>query len=101
MEKKEFSFSQKEIIWARYFGNDLSGPDAFGRVVSKGNYICVHIYPETLGGQTTVENGIALCPLSAEEKQQNTDGVINGKSYEVKGTPERSRLYVDGEIKSK
>lgn len=79
MANKDFSDSQRETIWNKYF-NGTSGTDAFGRSVNKSDFECDHVYPKALGGKTVVENGMPLNPKSNEEKSDDLKGIVNGKN---------------------
>ncbi len=101
MANKDFSESQRNTIWRKYFGGTSSGTDVFGRLVSKGNFECDHVYPKSKGGKTTVENGMPLAPKSNEQKSDDLRGVVNGKSFRVEGGITKGILYVNGIKKSK
>ena len=98
---RDFSDSQRETIWKKYFGYSDSGIDAFGRNVRKSDFECDHVYPKSRGGKTVIENGMPLNPTSNEEKSDNLSGNINGKSFNVKGNVNHGILYVEGIQKSK
>ncbi len=101
MANSNFSDSQREEIWRKYFGESLTGIDAFGRLVSKENFECDHIFPRAKGGKTIIENGIPLAPISNEQKANNLSGFINGKSFKVEGGTSDAVLYVNTIKKSK
>lgn len=100
MASNDFSSSQRNIIWVKYFGQVSSTVDVFGRTVVRGEFECDHVYPKSLGGKTVIENGMPLAPLSNAEKADNLHGVINGKEFWVKGSPSRGILHVDYVIKT-
>ena len=100
-----FTNEQRERIWRRYFGTSYSVIDAFGRQMSFDNFQADHIWPQSKGGSSVVENGIPLSALSNEEKSDGIKGVINGKSFQVfnAGVSERNvgTLKVNGYTVSK
>lgn len=95
MANRDFSDSQRETIWNRYF-NGTSGIDAFGRTVYKSNFECDHVYPKSRGGETTILNGLPLHPDSNLEKLNDLIGTSNGKSFKVLGNTSKGELYVNG-----
>ena len=94
---RDFSGSQRNTIWERYFGDSSSGIDAFGRRVWRNNFECDHVFPYSEGGKTVVNNGIPLHPDSNDEKSDNMSGYVNGLWFEIEGNPYRGILWVEGE----
>lgn len=98
MASKDFTESQRNTIWTKYFGSSQSGIDAFGRNMSKSNFECDHILPKSKNGPTNVGNGQPLSSLSNEEKSDKLSGTINGKKFEVTGV---GKMKVNGKLVTK
>lgn len=99
-----FDKNQRERIWVRYNGSSYSATDVFGRSMNFDNFEADHIWPESHGGSSTVENGIPLASLSNQEKADDTEGYVNGRSFRVtakKRNPNVGNLYVNGRLVSK
>jgi len=75
--------------------------DIFGRFVSFSNAEFDHICPYDMGGKTVVANGIPLAHLSNEEKSDNTQGIVNNKSFKVTHSKGIGTLYVNNKKVSK
>lgn len=101
MVSNNFSKSQRDTIWKKYFGNSDLGVDAFERKVYKDNFECDHVYPKSRGGKTTIENGIPLNPESNKEKVDNLSGKVNGKKFRIEENNGNGILYVEEIIKTK
>lgn len=98
MANNDFTESQRNTIWTKYFGNSQNGIDSFGRSVSKSNFECDHIWPKSKNGPTNVNNGQPLNSLSNEEKSDKLSGIVNGKRFEVTGV---GKMTVNGKLVTK
>ncbi len=105
MNRHDFNNLQKIEIWKRYFGENNEGEDAFGRLININNFECDHIYPQSKGGETTIENVMPLSVESNREKGEKLNGTINGKNFKIKKEKglvgKKGILIVEGIVKTK
>ncbi len=105
MNRYDFNDVQRIEIWKRYFGEDNEGKDVFGRPVNINNFECDHIYPQSKGGETTIENGMPLSSESNSEKAEKLSGRVNGKIFKIKKEKglvgKKGILFIDGKVQNK
>ncbi len=103
-DNMNFDASQKKTIWNKYFPNATGGYDVFGRYMTEDNFEADHIWPQSRGGKTVIENGIPLAEKSNQEKSDDYSGTVNDKSFEIRrreAQPGIGILYVNGNKVSK
>lgn len=93
-----FTENQREQAWRNKFGSSQSGTDVFGRFVYKSNFEVDHIWPESKGGLDDLRNAMPMAPKSNEEKGNDYQGNVNGKTFTVynSGTHGIGYLVVSG-----
>ena len=95
-----FDSNQRTKIWTKYYGTRYAVNDVFGKPMNRDNFEADHIYPQSKGGRTMVENGIPLSSFSNSKKADDFRGNVNGNTFEVKHYADRPKfvgsLYVNG-----
>lgn len=95
----KFTKNKRIRVWKKYHGSNLEAKDVFGRTMTRENFTCDHILPNSIGGSANVKNGFPLSLLSNREKADLLSGTINEKKFLVKESiqPGVGILFIDGD----